>query len=139
MTAVALLRAPTQFFRVLTCADAVAPNRRRREWLEVGCCTAIAGLVLIVEREDHRLWLDAYDQHGTPQAAIPCLPFNFNPLAPYRVIPRALRTDRQGRPLAVLLETQFTGPGEPTWSTSHTALEGHHANPSQHNHPAPGV
>lgn len=128
-----------KLYSILTKADAAPASRRQREWLEVGCCTAIAGLVLIVMREDRRLWLDAYLADGTPQAAIPCRPFDFSPSAPYRVIPRALRLDAIGRPEAVLLETQFTGQGEPAWTTSHLASEGPHANPSQHDHPASGV
>jgi hypothetical protein len=136
MSAVAAIKRADRV-QMLTCADPVAPHRRRRVWLEIGCALSVGQLLILLIRDDRELWLDLYLTDGRPQCAVPLQPMRPGCMAPHHlVIPRAVRLDHLDRPAACLIEVQYHGTGLPCWRRNPLAMEGHHAKP---NHAPEGV
>lgn len=103
-------------YRVLSTGDPVAPERRRRQWLDVGCFMVVSGVILvpIAARGDDPA-VEIYSRQGDLLGAAPLAPMTFSCSAPYAVIPRAVRLDCGNTVISVLIETQYTGDGAPGW------------------------
>ena len=104
-----------ELFRILTCGDPVEPWRRRRQWLDVGRFMVVAGVALmpVAARGDEPA-LQIYSRQGEHLGAAPLAPMTFSCQAPYAVIPRAVRL-AGNTVISVLIETQYTGDGQPGW------------------------
>lgn len=97
-------------FQIMTTGDPVEPKRRHRQWLAVGESFVLCGTLLLplINRAGD-IWFQMFTGEGEDVGAIPLAPMAFEPGHPYRVVPRALRFHPNGRPEAVLIETQYTG------------------------------
>lgn len=104
-----------QLFRVLTTADPVEPWRRRRQWLDVGAVMVVSGVMLIpVAARGDEPAVEIYSRDGRLLGQAPLAPMSFGCKAPYAVIPRAVALE-QNTVISVLIETQYTGEGQPGW------------------------
>lgn len=114
-----------RLYQVITTADPVAPEKRHRQWLDVGEPLVVAGVMLIMLIERGREpWLALHDRQGEYRGDVPMSPLSFG-ATPYRVIPRAYRFHPNGMAEAVLLEIQYTGAQTPAWQHNE---ENTHAN-----------
>lgn len=110
----------------------VAPNRRRRFWLELGDSFSLRGLVFIPIRsserdEPERIYLDICAADGTTVDMRALAALSMEPHEPYRIVPRAigyrpvlhrdLFDPAVHRARRILFEIQHTGSGRPCWKT----------------------
>jgi len=112
-----------QQFQILNTGDPVDPRRRNRQWGEVGASFMLCGTLLIpLINIAGDIWFQMFTREGDEVGGLPIAPMSFEPESPYRVVPRALRIHPNGRPEAVLIETQYTGQfntsTRPVWATS---------------------
>lgn len=105
-----------RLYRIINTGDPIAPPRRRRQWLDIGESMVVAGYVLLpmcdAGSEPH---IELFSASGQARGVNPMMPMTFYGVAPYSVIPRALRYSPGGTVTAVLLETQYTGTDKPGW------------------------
>lgn len=104
-------------YQILTTADRVEPQRRRRQWLDVGEVMVVAGVMLIpVAARGGDPAVEIYSRSGRLLGQAPLAPLSFGCKAPYAVIPRAVQL-QHNTVISVLIETQYTGEGTPGWQT----------------------
>jgi hypothetical protein len=108
-----------RIYRIIYTGDPVPPERRRRQWLDIGESMVIAGFILIpmaaaAGNDPH---IELFSAAGKTVGVCPMMPMTFSAAGPYAVIPRALRYSPGGTVTAVLLETQYTGSDKPGWDT----------------------
>jgi hypothetical protein len=116
-------------FQILHAGLEVDPRRRQRFYRDIGQAFALRGLVLVPTIHDAAervVRIRLFSPDGRCLDTRPLRAISWEPAEPYRIIPRALAFDPQGRAARVLFEIQHTGPGRPCWPTHCT--EGHHAN-----------
>ena len=106
--------------RIIYTGDTITPERRRRQWLGVGEPLVIAGFILMpmAEAAGEDPHIEIFRGDGTGHGVSPMMPMSFSNVAPYQVIPRALRYASNGTVTAVLIETQYTGTDKPGWHTT---------------------
>lgn len=107
-----------QLFRIINTGDPIAADRRRRQWLAVGEPLVVAGYILMpmAEAAGADPHIEIFTTRGDSQGVNPMRPMTFSNVAPYSVIPRALRFSPGGTVTAVLIETQYTGTHKPGWA-----------------------
>jgi len=118
-------------FQILNTGDSVEPKRRHHQWLEVGESFVLCDTLLIpMINQAGDIWFQMFTRQGEDVGGVPVAPLSFEAESPYRAVPRALRIHPNGRPAAVLIETQYTGrfttSTRPVWA--HSSNEENDAN-----------